>query len=87
MAMNRNPIWLALIAGAIGLPLAAILALGIQERDGADPAPGPAAGAIRDAFGPLAQMDGPGRTRATDHARRAHPAEPAGTLGGGRRRW
>ena len=86
MAKNRIPTWLGLIVGATGLLLAAILGFWAYKSVTApilhaDPQQ------VRSviAFGPFAKMGRGGGTRATNHARRSRPAEPAGTLGGGRR--
>ncbi len=58
----------------------------VHDRHGDAPAPGSAARGIGCAVGPLATMGGCSGTRAANHARRPHRAEPARAFRRGRRR-
>ena len=87
MFKYRDRTWVAVIVVGIGLLIAAGLGLLRLHRLHLDaPASELAGRAIRHAFGLRAEVGQCGRAGAADRPRQRDGAEPAGTVGGGRRR-
>ena len=85
---RRRQIWLAVIVlGHCPDSHRDPWALSLHKRHCPAPAPGPAGRASRDAFRPVGRVGRRRRAGAAGRPCGAHRAEPAGIVGGGRRRW